>query len=196
MHLLPTPCTLGNPAAIHTEADVHKDVLSKLAWGNPLLLLRRAREPPVTNPPPPTCTPSPSPKSAPTSSRASSASSPPETAPSAGIRTAPSTSSTATTTAAVCIPHNFITTTDAHSVRTEVDLADDEIAIIERLPINIETATPVNLHVSSIDNNNATILLNGTGQATLNNKPITLEGNRPSNHPFVRLTTLARYQEP
>ena len=34
MHLLPTPCTLGNPAAIQSEADVHKDVLSKLAWGN------------------------------------------------------------------------------------------------------------------------------------------------------------------
>lgn len=34
VHLLPTPCTLGNPAAIQCEADVHDDVLAKLAWGN------------------------------------------------------------------------------------------------------------------------------------------------------------------
>jgi len=34
MHLFPTPCTLGNPAAIQSEADVYADVLAKLAWGN------------------------------------------------------------------------------------------------------------------------------------------------------------------
>ncbi len=34
MHLLPTPCTLGNPAAIQSETDVYADILAKLAWGN------------------------------------------------------------------------------------------------------------------------------------------------------------------
>ena len=183
MHLLPTPCTLGNPAAIHTEADVHKDVLSKLAWGNLYFYYGE-----------------------PVNLQYESA--PAHMYPITVTEVRPHfvkgkqrivTARDGTVgwhqdrslhfiyrydNRGRCIPHNFITTTDAHSVRTEVDLADDEIAIIERLPINLETAAPVNLHVSSIDNNNATIFLNGTGQITLNNKPITLEGNREVTIPL------------
>ena len=63
-------------------------------------------------------------------------------------------------------------------MRTELDLDDNEIAIVERLPISVETSSPANLHVSSIDEGRATVLLSGSGEVRLNGKRIALSGSQ------------------
>jgi len=66
------------------------------------------------------------------------------------------------------VHHDFITTADADSVRTELKLGDDEIAIIEKLPVSLTTSSPVNMYVISFDEKSITLTLNGQGAVTIN----------------------------
>jgi hypothetical protein len=166
MHLLPTPCTLGNPAAIQSETDVYADVLAKLAWGNlyfyygePLGLqheLPPARMYPITV---------------------------------TDVRSDCVTGRERVVTARDgvygwpgerClhlvyrydrrgrrIAHDFVTTIDAAGARTAVDVDDRELAIVVKLPVTVDSAAPVNVLVSRCDERAIEISLHGHGAARI-----------------------------
>jgi len=63
--------------------------------------------------------------------------------------------------------HDYITTVDKHSVRTELHFQENESAVIEPIPVSLTTDTPVNLRVLRYEGNSLTVRMNGRGQATL-----------------------------
>lgn len=166
MHLLPTPCTLGNPAAIQNETDVYADVLAKLAWGNlyfyygePLALrheLPPARMYPITV---------------------------------TDVRSGCVTGKERVVTArdgvygwpgerslhlvyrydrrGRRISHDFVTTIDAAGARTAVDLDDRELAIVIKLPVTVQSAAPINAVVTRCDERCIEVSLHGHGAATI-----------------------------
>ena len=71
-----------------------------------------------------------------------------------------------------------MTTVDSSSSRTQLALAKGEMAIVERLPITVASSTAVNLHVLSVDETEATVLLNGDGDIVLNRKRLSLHGRQ------------------
>ncbi len=162
IHLLPTPCTLGNPAAIQGETDVYADVLAKLAWGNlyfyygePLGLqheLPPARMYPITV---------------------------------TDVRSGCVTGKERVVTMrngvygwpgerglhlvyrydrrGRRIGHDFVTTIDAAGARTAVKLDDGESAIVVKLPVTVESAAPVNAIVAHCDERTIDVSLHGHG---------------------------------
>lgn len=162
MHLLPTPCTLGNPGAIQSEADVYADILAKLAWGNlyfyygePLGLqheLPPARMYPITV---------------------------------TDVRSGWVTGKERVVAArdgvygwpgekflhlvyrydrrGRRIGHDFVTTIDSAGARTAVELDDREMAIIVKLPVTVESAAPVNAVVTRCDEQAIDVTLHGSG---------------------------------
>ena len=62
-------------------------------------------------------------------------------------------------------PHSFITTADAAGVRTEVALKTDETAVVKKIPVAIQSATPMNTFVAQYDAQRIRLLLNGRGEA-------------------------------
>jgi hypothetical protein len=177
MHLLPTPCTLGNPSVIKSESDVHRDVLSKLAWGNlyfyygePTQLKHEsapARMYPITV----------------DEIRAGYVKGKERivTARSGAVGWHDDRSLHAVyryDNRGRRVRHNFMTTVDSSSSRTQLALAKGEMAIVERLPITVASSTAVNLHVLSVDETEATVLLNGDGDIVLNRKRLSLHGRQ------------------
>jgi hypothetical protein len=67
-------------------------------------------------------------------------------------------------------PNSFVTTIDSSSVRTELDLAKHESAVIEPIPVVLKTAAPVNTRVMTYDDKGLQMLLSGVGSATLHLK--------------------------
>ena len=162
IHLLPTPCTLGNPAAIQGETDVYADILAKLAWGNlyfyygePLGLqheLPPARMYPITV---------------------------------TDVRSGCVTGKERVVTMrngvygwpgerglhlvyrydrrGRRIGHDFVTTIDAAGARTAVKLDDRELAIVVKLPVTVESAAPVNAIVTHCDERTIDVSLHGHG---------------------------------
>jgi hypothetical protein len=65
------------------------------------------------------------------------------------------------------VPNDFNTTVDNTGVRTELKFRKNESAVIERLPVSLEAAAPVNVRVLQYDDVTR-LLLNGQGDATLN----------------------------
>ena len=51
----------------------------------------------------------------------------------------------------VHIPHDFVTTVDATGVRTRVELGRQQCAVVKRIPISVESAGPVNVHVGKYE---------------------------------------------
>lgn len=166
IHLLPTPCTLGNPGAIGSEADVYDDVLAKLAWGNLYFYygepLELRHELPPSRMYPITVT---------------------------EVRSGCVIGRERMVTARdgvygwpgeCClhlvyrydrrgrrIGHDFVTTVDAEGARTAVDLDERELAIIERLPLIVRAASAVNVTVSRQDEQTLELSIHGYGPATL-----------------------------
>ena len=66
------------------------------------------------------------------------------------------------------VSHDFITTVDKESVRTELEFRKHESAVIEPIPVTLEAGAPVNLRVLHYDDPALKIVLNGQGEATLN----------------------------
>ena len=162
VHLLPTPCTLGNPGAIQSAADVHQDVLAKLACGNlyfyygePLELaheLAPARMYPITV----------------TEVRAHCVTGRER------IVTAQEGSYGWPADQQVHlvyhydrrgrrVGHNFVTTIDASGARTAVRLSQDEIAILVKLPVRIVCAAPINARVNQLAGDAVEVQLSGHG---------------------------------
>jgi len=65
------------------------------------------------------------------------------------------------------VPNDFVTTLDHAGARTELKLARDESAVIEPIPVFLETAAPVNVRVVQYDERALRLFLNGSGAATL-----------------------------
>jgi hypothetical protein len=63
--------------------------------------------------------------------------------------------------------HTFTTTIDSDSVRSELHLGTDESAVIEPIPVRIQSDLPVNVRVLNYDGQAFSALLNGNGPATL-----------------------------
>ena len=67
--------------------------------------------------------------------------------------------------------HDFITTVDPGGVRTELEFSKNESAVIEPIPVTLDTVDPVNLQVLRYDNQegelNFKIRLNGHAEAML-----------------------------
>ena len=66
------------------------------------------------------------------------------------------------------VSHDYITTVDNASVRTELNFGKNESAVIEPIPVTLEASAPVNARVLHYDDTSLKILLNGQGEATLN----------------------------
>lgn len=187
VHLLPTPCTLGNPGAIQNAADVHQDVLAKLACGNlyfyygePLELayeLAPARMYPITV----------------TEVRSHCVI--------GRERIVTARDGSYGWPADKClhgvyhydrrgrqVGHNFVTTVDATGARTELRLSQDEIAILVKLPVKIECDVPVNARVNHFAGNTMQVQLNGQGSVLLTGpdgveQRIQLDGEQVLNMP-------------
>ncbi|MBX7256173.1 MAG: LamG domain-containing protein [Candidatus Hydrogenedentes bacterium] len=61
------------------------------------------------------------------------------------------------------VPANYTTTVDAGPVRTQIDLNDRECAVLERIPVQIESETPVNVIADRDVNGHLRLRLNGKG---------------------------------
>jgi hypothetical protein len=165
VHLAQTPITMGNPAGIGSEADVYADVLRKLDWGN---LYFYYGEGTLTYP-----------------------SLPQQMYPitvqevrsgvvvgrerlvtmRSGVYGWPESTDLHQAwrfdARGYPVPHGFLTTVDAVGARTEVALGAGESAALGRLPVRLETRTPVNAWVERCAGDGLRLRLNGTGPAKL-----------------------------
>lgn len=165
VHLAQTPCALGNATTIRNETDVYDDVLDKLKWGN---LYFYYGEGTLTY-----------------------ASLPQQEFPITvqelheGIITGRERIITMKSGAygwprdralhicyrynkvGIPIPAEFVTTVDRSGVRTQVALEDRESAVVKRIPVEVQSAAPVNVRVERCGANLISLTLNGQGKATL-----------------------------
>ena len=65
------------------------------------------------------------------------------------------------------VPNDFITTVGKADVRTELDLAKNESAVIVPIPATLRASEPVNVRVLRHDHDAIRMLINGQGKATL-----------------------------
>jgi Concanavalin A-like lectin/glucanases superfamily len=181
VHLAPTPIALGNPGAIHSEEDVYRDVLSKLRWGNlyfyygdpatltyesvpkqmyPITVEEihsgyvKGRERLVTM--------------------------------HSGVYGWPGNRDLHMAYRYDSRGHrmrpDYVTTVDASSVRTRIDLADSEAAVLARIPVQVHSSGPVNVVVERYDEKKVVMMLNGKGPVRVtppNGSAYTLDLNGP-----------------
>jgi hypothetical protein len=165
VHLAQTPCALGDPTNLRGDADVYQDVLDKLRWG---VLYFYYGEGTLTYP------------SLPQQQY-------PITVESIHAGTVRGKERVVTMHSGAYgwpgnrdlhfgyrynnigapIPAEFITSVDRSGVRTQVQLDRKESAVIKRLPVELQCASPVNLLVSRYDSEALTLQAHGKGRATL-----------------------------
>ena len=165
VHLAPTPTALSLPSAIRGEPDVFRDALDKLRWGN---LYIYYEEGPLTH-------------------RSAPAAMYPITFEE--IRSGCVKGKERIVTMrpglygwpgdrdlhlvhfydshGVEVPHPFLTTTDATGVRTQVAVDEKRCAIVEKIPLVVESASAVNVRVDKYEGRELRLTLHGAGRATL-----------------------------
>lgn len=89
------------------------------------------------------------------------------------------------------VSHNFVTTIDAAGARTEVRLSPDEIAILVKLPVSIVCDAPVNARVSHFAGDSMQVQFRGRGSVRLTGpdafeQRIQLDGEQVLNIPCRR----------
>ena len=67
----------------------------------------------------------------------------------------------------VLVPHHFLTTADASGVRSQLELAEDEVAVLKKIPVTVQSGNPVNLIVRQYDARGLGLTLNGQGEVTI-----------------------------
>jgi hypothetical protein len=165
VHLASTPLALSLPSAIRSEPDVHRDVLDKLAWGNLYVYYEEgkltyssapARMYPLTFD---------EIHSGYVKGRERLIASRP------GVYGWPGDRDLHFVwlfdARGVGIAHRFLSTGDSTGVRTELDLAGGQCAVVRRVPVGIESASPVNFHLSRYDPRGCELVASGRGAATL-----------------------------
>jgi hypothetical protein len=164
-HLASTPMSLSMFEGIRTEPDIYRDVLDKLAWGN---LYVYYGECPLTYP-----------------------SVPAQMYPITwkGIHSGWAQGAERLITMrpgiygwrgdrqlhfvhlydcrGVQIPHGFPTTIDSTGVRTRVELGRQQCAVVKKLPITVESAGPVNVHVGKYESKTIELAANAGRSAKL-----------------------------
>jgi hypothetical protein len=63
--------------------------------------------------------------------------------------------------------HDFLTTVDSKSVRSELNFAEQESAVIEPIPVTLSSESPLNARVLEYDVQKLDLLLHGDGRAEL-----------------------------
>ena len=63
--------------------------------------------------------------------------------------------------------HTYLTTVDSSGVRSELEFAEQESAVIEPIPVTLQAASPVNTRVLAYEDQKLQLLLNGVGEAEL-----------------------------
>ena len=61
----------------------------------------------------------------------------------------------------VLVPHHFLTTVDSSGARTQLTLGKDEMAVLKKVPVTIESERPVNVLVQQYDAQGVRLALNG-----------------------------------
>lgn len=61
------------------------------------------------------------------------------------------------------IPNCFLTTVDGSGVRTQIDLKENQMAVLKRIPVFVRTDTPVNLISEQYDSEGIRLVLSGKG---------------------------------
>ena len=165
VHLASTPMVLSLPSAIQSEADIHRDVLDKLAWGNLYIYYQEGE---ITHPSVP-------------------AQMYPITVEEIGAGYVKGRQRWITSRGGVYgwpgakdlhlvylydrrgvpIPHSFVTTVDSSGARTRVELGDQQCAVIRRIPLVLDVSKPVNLRVDRYDPRGIELVASGAGQARL-----------------------------
>lgn len=77
------------------------------------------------------------------------------------------------------VAHRFATTADAQGVRTELQLGPSQCAVVEFLPVDLETDAPVNVAAHRCGPEGVLLDLNGVGSARLVFKEDTPSGGAP-----------------
>ena len=72
-------------------------------------------------------------------------------------------------------PHAFITTVDSAGARTELQLEQNESAVIVPLPVELQTESPVNVRVIDDDGQRVRVQLSGKGKVTLGGNVVDLD---------------------
>ncbi len=165
-HLAPTVLALGNGAAHRSEKDIYRDVLDKLRWGvlymhyNERIPLRypslAARQFPMTF----------------EEIRSGLVRGPERIVTmNSGVYGWPGDRKLHLVhkydERGAEAPHDCVTTVDRDGVRTELEFARDESAVIEPIPVSLEATAPINVRVLRYDGTALRLLLNGHGDATL-----------------------------
>ena len=63
--------------------------------------------------------------------------------------------------------HAYLTTADTDGVRTQLNFAEHESAVIEPIPVTLDTTSPVNMRVLAYDDTSLHLLMHGQGQVEL-----------------------------
>lgn len=165
VHLASTPLVLSLPSAIQNEADIHRDVLDKLAWGNLYVYYQEGE---ITH-----------------------ASVPAQMYPitleeiragyvkgqqrliasRSGVYGWPGSEDLHQVylfdRRGVPISHGFVTTVDTGGVRTRLELADEQCAVIRRIPLLLRAQGAVNVRVDRYGREGAELVASGAGPARL-----------------------------
>lgn len=164
LHLAPTVIALGDPGRIHSERDLYEDIRVKLKWG---ALYFYYGEGQVTRP-------------------TAAAEMYPITVEKIHSGTITGKERLITLNSGtygwaqdrslhfvyhydgrgVRAPHAFITTVDGNGARTAVDLGENEMAVIKKIPVALHTTAPINLVVQRYDGTGIEVLMNGSGEAS------------------------------
>jgi hypothetical protein len=64
--------------------------------------------------------------------------------------------------------NNSTTTADASSIRTQLDLKENESAVVKKIPMTLTSTSPINLIMRQYDHQGVNVILTGRGKATLN----------------------------
>ena len=65
------------------------------------------------------------------------------------------------------VPRDFLTTVDPSGVRTEISLREGEMVVLKKIPLTIQSKSPINLVAGEYDGKAIELLLNGTGKIVL-----------------------------
>ncbi len=165
VHLAQTSASLGNPSRINCEADVYRDVLDKLSWGN---LYFYYGEGELTHPSLPqqmypiTITDL---RSGTVTGRERIVTM------HSGVYGWPGDrrlhSCRRYNALGMPVPAEFVTRVDAGGVRTQVDLDREESAVVVAIPVEVQTDAPVNVLCARYDGGGIVIHATGEGRVSL-----------------------------
>jgi hypothetical protein len=165
VHLAQAPITMGNPYTIRSERNVYRDVLAKLSWGNLYMYYGEGK---LTHP------------SVPQQQY-------PITVEEIRSGLVKGRERLVTTLSGAHAwrddrdlhfvyrynargrqtHHDFLTTSDAEGVRTEIRLEKEESAVLKKIPVSLKAGVPVNVMVGQYDAQKIQLVLRAAGKVEI-----------------------------